>query len=226
MIDIFGREKKRFVKNIAVFVDGPNIIRKEFSIDLDELRKIAQKYGRIVTGKVFLNQFASDKLVEAIANQGFEPAIMLAGEKAADVDVSVAVAAMEAGYDRNIDMIAIASRDADYLPAVQAVKKLGKEVLIIGAEPGFSKALQRAADHVELLQKKSSQPQDYHQHPQQHQYHSHQRQQQRPHHMQGHYGQQRPQQEQQRTQEHQHQSEQKEQPKPNSERSRQEPTSN
>lgn len=158
MIDIFGREKKRSVKNIAVFVDGPNIIRKEFSIDLDELRKIVQKYGRIVTGKVFLNQFASDKLVEAIANQGFEPAIMLAGEKAADVDVSVAVAAMEAGYDRNIDMIAIASRDADYLPAVQAVKKLGKEILIIGAEPGFSKALQRAADHVELLQKKSSQP--------------------------------------------------------------------
>ena len=156
-----------------MFVDGPNIIRKEFSIDLDELRKIAQKYGRIVTGKVFLNQFASDKLVEAIANQGFEPAIMLAGEKAADVDVSVAVAAVEAGYDSNIDMIAIASRDADYLPAVQAVKKLGKEVLIIGAEPGFSKALQRAADHVEILQKKAG-PQSQHQHYQQ------QRQQPRP----------------------------------------------
>lgn len=155
MVDIFGREKKRAVKNIAIFVDGPNIIRKEFSIDLDELRKIAQKYGRIVTGKVFLNQFASDKLVEAIANQGFEPVIMLAGEKAADVDVSVAVAAVEAGHDGNIDMVAIASRDADYLPAVQVVKKLGKEVLIIGAEPGFSKALQRAADHVELLQTKS-----------------------------------------------------------------------
>jgi uncharacterized protein (TIGR00288 family) len=195
------------VKNIAVFVDGPNIIRKEFSIDLDELRKIAQKYGRIVTGKVFLNQFASDKLVEAIANQGFEPAIMLAGEKAADVDVSVAVAAMEAGYDRNIDMVAIASRDADYLPAVQAIKKLGKEILIIGAEPGFSKALQRGADYVEVLQTKSSHPQDYHQHPQQqHQYHSHQRQQQMPHHMQRPQSQQRPQQPQQ--------PQQKEQPKP------------
>ncbi len=185
MIVIFGREKKRAVKNIAVFVDGPNIIRKEFSIDLDELRKIVQKYGRIVTGKVFLNQFASDKLVEAIANQGFEPAIMLAGEKAADVDVSVAVAAVEAGHDSNIDMVAIASRDADYLPAVQVVKKLGKEMLIIGVEPGFSKALQRAADHVEILQTKSSppvqnqghvqQPQNYH-HPQHHQYHNRQRQ--------------------------------------------------
>ncbi|HJW97035.1 MAG TPA: TIGR00288 family NYN domain-containing protein [archaeon] len=166
VVDIFGREKKRTVKNIALFVDGPNIIRKEFSIDLDELRRRVQKYGRIITGKVFLNQFASDKLVEAIANQGFEPAIMLAGEKTADVDVSVAVAAMEAGYDSNIDMVAIASRDADYLPAVQAIKKLGKEILIIGAEPGFSKALQRGADYVELLQKKGVQPQQRQMHQQ------------------------------------------------------------
>ena len=139
-------------------MDGPNIIRKEFSIDLDELRRMVQRYGRIVTGKVFLNQFASDKLVEAVANQGFEPSIMLAGEKDADVDVPVAVAAVEAAYDRNIDMVAIASRDADYLAAVQSIKKLGKEVLIIGAEPGFSKALQRGADYVEILQKKNQQP--------------------------------------------------------------------
>jgi uncharacterized protein (TIGR00288 family) len=213
VIDIFGREKKRVVKNIAVFVDGPNIIRKEFSIDLDELRRIVQKYGRIVTGKVFLNQFASDKLVEAIANQGFEPAIMLAGEKAADVDVSVAVAAMEAGYDRNIDMVAIASRDADYLPAVQAVKKLGKEILIIGVEPGFSKALQRAADHVEMLQKKSSGPEQgqqsqprYHQHRRN--YHQ-QRRHQRHHHPQNPQGNP-PQQQEQHTQQH---DQQKEQPK-------------
>ena|GEM_PF-575238 len=201
MIDIFGREKKRTVRNIAVFVDGPNIIRKEFSIDLDELRRIVQKYGRIVTGKVFLNQFASDKLVEAIANQGFEPAIMLAGEKAADVDVSVAVAAMEAGYDRNIDMVAIASRDADYLPAVQAVKKLGKEILIIGVEPGFSKALQRAADQVEMLQKKSSGP-EQNQHSQQGQQRS--QQQQRYHQHGHHYQQQRHHQRQQHHQNPQH----------------------
>ncbi len=151
---MFGFGSKRSVKNVALFVDGPNIIRKEFSIDLDDMRKAVQKYGRIAIAKVFLNQFASDKLVEAIANQGFEPAIMLAGERAADVDVSVAVAVMEAGHDRNIDVIAIASRDADYLPAIQAVKKLGKEIIIIGVEPGFSKALQKSADYVEILEKK------------------------------------------------------------------------
>ena len=152
--NIFGLGGKKAVKSIALFVDGPNIIRKEFSIDLDDMRKAVQKYGRIVTGKVFLNQHAPEKLVEAVANQGFEPAVMLAGEKEADVDVSVAVAAMQAGYDKGIDIVAIASRDADYLPVVQEVKKMGKEVLIIAAEPGFSKALQKAADYVEILQRK------------------------------------------------------------------------
>jgi uncharacterized LabA/DUF88 family protein len=130
---------------------------------------------------------------------------MLAGEKAADVDVSVAVAAVEAAYDRNIDMVAIASRDADYLPAVQAIKKLGKEILIIGAEPGFSKALQRGADYVEILRtKSSSQHEQGQQRPQQYSRYHHQRhhyQQQRPHHPQNP----------QHAQEH---AQQKEQPKP------------
>lgn len=174
MIHIFG--KKRSVKNIALFVDGPNIIRKEFSIDLDDLRKAVQKYGRIITGKVFLNQFASDKLVEAVANQGFEPSIMLAGEKESDVDVSVAVASIQAAYDKSIDVVAIASRDADYLPVIQAVKKLGKEVIIVGIEPGFSKALQKAADYVEILQKKSSQPQNYQQYSHRPQHNVHRQQ--------------------------------------------------
>lgn len=147
--------RKRNRKNIALLIDGPNIIRKEFNLDLDDLRKAAQKYGRIVIGKVFLNQFAPEKLVEAIANQGFEPVINLAGEKESDVDVAVAVAAVKAAYDKNIDIIAIASRDADYLPAIQLAKEMGKEILIIGIEPGFSKALQRAGDYVEVLEKKT-----------------------------------------------------------------------
>ena len=154
MKKLLGFGKKREKKNIALFVDGPNIIRKEFNLDLDDLRSAVQKYGRIVTGKVFLNQFASEKLVEAIANQGFEPVINLAGEKESDVDVAVAVAAVRAAYDKNIDVIAIASRDADYLPAIQVAKEMGKEVLIVGVEPGFSKALQRSGDYVEILKKK------------------------------------------------------------------------
>jgi uncharacterized protein (TIGR00288 family) len=139
------------VKNVAFFVDGPNIIRREFNVDLGAIRKKVEKYGRIMVGKVFLNQFASEKLIEAIANQGFEPQIMLAGETASDVDVSVAVAIVRAAYNRDVDFIAVASRDADYLPAIQVAKEMGKKVIIIGAQPGFSKALQHVADYVEIV---------------------------------------------------------------------------
>lgn len=138
-------------KNIALFVDGPNIIRKEFNVNLDELRRVLEKHGRLMIGKVFLNQYASEKLVEAIANQGFEPAIFLAGEADSDVDVALAVSVVKAAYNEKVDVIAIASRDADYLPAIQVAKEQGKKVVVIGINPGFSRALQNAADSVEIL---------------------------------------------------------------------------
>jgi len=150
----FRKRKKNGKGNLALFVDGPNIIRKEFNIDLDELRNITGRYGRIITGKIFLNQHASDKLIEAIANQGFEPKVVLAGEVDSDVDVSVAVDIVKACFNDNIDTIALASRDADYLPALQFAKERGKIVLVIGTKPGFSKALQHVADYVELLSKR------------------------------------------------------------------------
>jgi uncharacterized protein (TIGR00288 family) len=150
----FGKRGGREVKNVALFVDGPNIIRREFNIDLDELRRMTAKYGRIVTGKVFLNQHAPDKLIEAVANQGFEPKVVLAGEAEADVDVSVAVEIVRASFDEKIDVIALASRDADYLPAIQLAKEKGKTIVIVALNPGFSKALQNVADHVEHLSKR------------------------------------------------------------------------
>jgi len=153
MWSMFRRKKKEKEKgNVALFVDGPNIIRKEFSVDLGELKKTAEKYGRLMVAKVFLNQYASDKLIEAIANQGMEPSIVLAGERESDVDVAVAVAAVEAAYNEEVDTIIIASRDADFLPVIQTVKKRGKKAVVIGINPGFSKALQHAADYVETLQ--------------------------------------------------------------------------
>lgn len=141
-------------KNVAIFIDGPNMIRKEFNIDLKEVRERAKKYGRIVFGKVFLNQFASEKLIEAVASQGFEPLITLAVEKDQDIDVHMAAEAMEAAYSKDIDVIILVSRDTDFLPIIQKAKKLGKDTVVMGSEPGFSIALRNAADHVEDLTKK------------------------------------------------------------------------
>jgi len=106
--------------NVALFLDGPNMIRKEFNMDLRDLRKKVEKYGRISIGKVFLNQFAPDKLIEAIANEGFETVISLGDpEQKTDVDVPITVHAMEAIYTPTIDVIALVSRDADFLSLIQ-----------------------------------------------------------------------------------------------------------
>jgi len=149
-------EKKRYYKErrkVALFVDGPNMLRKEFMVDLRELKRGLRKFGRITIAKVFLNQFAPEKLIEAVINEGFESIMVLAEkeEESTDVDVSMAVSAVETALTKDVDIIAIATRDADFLPVIQTAKRYGKEVIVIGADPGFSASLRNAADYVVKL---------------------------------------------------------------------------
>jgi len=139
--------------NVALFVDGPNMLRKEFMVDLRELRKRAEKYGRVVVARVFLNQFAPEKLIEAIINEGFESVMVLAEheEEGSDVDVTLAVSAMETLLTKDMDVMAIATRDADFLPVILKSREYGKQVIVLGAEPGFSVSIRNAADYVENL---------------------------------------------------------------------------
>lgn len=140
--------------NVGIFVDGPNVVRKEFDLDLDELREKTGEFGNIKIGKVFLNQYASDKLIEAIISQGFEAELGLGGEKAkeSDVDVYMAVNAVEAVFNDDIDVIVLVTRDTDFLPVIQKAKEYGKETVVMGMDPGFSTALKNAADHVVELE--------------------------------------------------------------------------
>jgi uncharacterized protein (TIGR00288 family) len=143
----FGEKPK-----LAFFVDGPNMIRKEFNLDLKDLKRRVEKYGRIIIGKVFLNQFASEKLIEAVANEGFETVIALGDpEQKTDVDVSIAVHAMEAINNPEIEVIALASRDADFLPLIQKAKEKGKITVLVTVESGLAVSLKHAADYVEML---------------------------------------------------------------------------
>ncbi len=135
--------KKKADKNIACFVDGPNIIRKELGIDLEKVRKTLGKFGKLKIAKVFLDQYASDKLIEAVTNQGFDVVIV-----PSDVDVALAVEATETTFNEAIDIIAIVSRDSDFKPVLMKAKAKGKETIVAGAEPDFSSALRNAADVV------------------------------------------------------------------------------
>ena len=130
-------------KTIACFVDGPNMIRKDTGVDLGKVKKKLQKYGSIKVAKVFLDQFASDKLIEAVTNQGYEVIII-----PSDVDVALAVEAAQFIFKSSIDIIAIVSRDSDFKPILTKAKENGKETIIVGSEPDFSSALKNTADIV------------------------------------------------------------------------------
>ncbi len=151
---VFDKLRKGLRRNnIAVFMDGPNILRSEFDLDLDEFRESLESRGTISVAKVFLNQYASEKLIEAVVSQGFEPVLGVGEieEEESDVDVYLSVAAAESIFDENIDTVVLVTRDADFIPVVQKAKEKGKNVIVAGMEPGFSTALQNAADSVMLL---------------------------------------------------------------------------
>ena len=137
-------------KTIGLINDGPNILRKEFGIKLENVKEALEKIGKIRVAKVVLNQYAPQGLIEAIVNQGFEPIIV-----AGDTDVRIAIEAMELIYNSDIEVIGLATRDADFLPIINEGKRKGKETVIIGMEPGFSVALQNAADYVIRMEGKS-----------------------------------------------------------------------
>ena len=133
-------------KHIGLLVDGPNVLRKEFNVSLSDMKAKLEPYGQIKVGKVFLDQYAPDKLIEAVTNQGFESVIT-----STDVDVSMAVEAIELVYNPTIDTIALMTRDADFQPVLQKAKLKGKETIVLGVEPGFSAALKNTADIVIMV---------------------------------------------------------------------------
>jgi uncharacterized protein (TIGR00288 family) len=147
IMQYLGSRKEKGRKKIGLLVDGPNMLRKEFQMDLEEIRDMLKEYGDVRMGKVFLNQYASEKLVEAVENQGFEPVICTSG----DVDVMIAVEGMDMIYNPVIDTLALVSRDSDLRPVLLKAMEHGKETIIFGAEPGFSVALKNSADYVIVL---------------------------------------------------------------------------
>ena len=140
------RRREEKPRGVAVLVDGPNMLRKEFQIDLDEIRRILKDFGDIRIGMVFLNQYASEKLIEAVENQGFECVVT-----GSDVDVRMAVEGMEILFKDNIDTLAIVTRDADFKPLLSKASMHGKETILFGAEPGLSAALKNMSDYVIVL---------------------------------------------------------------------------
>ncbi|MHA2357880.1 MAG: NYN domain-containing protein [Candidatus Heimdallarchaeaceae archaeon] len=137
-------------KKIAVFVDGPNFLRKvkNRQIKLEEVDEKIQDLGRASIKKVILNEHASKNLIQAITNSGYKPLV-----SHHDTYITLAVEVMEAIKDgKNVDVVVIASRHARVTPILAKVKEKGLETVVLGFEPGFSIAVQKMANQTLFLE--------------------------------------------------------------------------
>ena len=132
---------------VGLFVDGPNVFRAEFHADLDDLREAAEGFGRLAVARVYLDADAPADLLRAVEAHSFE-AVVTSG----DIDVRLAVDATKTAANRGLGTIAIASRDLDFKPVIEAATREGaRTVAIAPGDHGRSTGLAAAADEAVRL---------------------------------------------------------------------------
>jgi len=135
----------RGADRVGLFVDGPNVLRAEFDVDLDDVRTAAGEQGRLVLARLYLDENAPAELVRAAEAHGFE-VVTTSG----DVDVRLAVDATAAISD--LDIVVIVSRDTDFKPVLERAAREGlRTVAIAPGEYGRSDALRNAAQEARTL---------------------------------------------------------------------------
>jgi uncharacterized protein (TIGR00288 family) len=132
---------------VGLLVDGPNVLRSEFGVDLQDVRAVAAEAGTIAVSRLYLDQNASAGLIQAGEATGFE-VVTTSG----DVDTKLAVDGTELAVLEVVDLLAIASRDTDFKPVLEVASKHGLETMAIApGTHGRSDALQNSAQTAVTL---------------------------------------------------------------------------
>lgn len=137
-------------KKIAVFIDGPNILRDGYK--LSAINKILEEEGKIAIKKVYLTRFSGEKLVEAVAIAGYEPIICVSD----DTDTKLIIDASEfiLNNDKHkFDVFALGSGDFDFFPLLCLAKDKGLETLVFSLKNQHgSEAMKNFADIYKALE--------------------------------------------------------------------------
>ncbi|AGB16295.1 hypothetical protein Halru_1689 [Halovivax ruber XH-70] len=132
---------------VALVVDGPNVFREEFDVDLDELRGLGRAEGPLVASRLYVNEHATPGLIQAAEARGFEVVVT-----SGDVDVRLAVDATALVTSERIGTLVVVSRDTDFKPVLERARVDGIETLAVAPGTyGRSDALQNAADRAITL---------------------------------------------------------------------------
>ncbi len=133
---------------VGLFVDGPNVLRDEFDVDLADVREAAAAHGRLGVARLYLDEHATPGLVQAAEANGFEVVVT-----SGDVDVKLAIDATECALSTAVDTVAVASRDTDFKPVLEKAGTVGvATVAIAPGEHGRSDALRHAANEAVVIE--------------------------------------------------------------------------
>ena len=145
LLDRLRGGSRRGAPRVGIFVDGPNVFRSEFDVDLDELRELARNEGTVALARVYVDENASGGLIQAAEARGFE-VVTTSG----DVDVKLGIDAVEAAVADRVDTVVVVSRDTDFKPVLELAAKRGlRTVAVAPGTHGRSDALRNAA-HREI----------------------------------------------------------------------------
>ncbi len=132
---------------VGLFVDGPNVLRSEFDVDLDDVSAAARSRGRPTLVRLYVDEHATPGLIQAAEAHGFE-----VFTTSGDVDVKLAVDATAAVVAGDIDVLAVASRDMDFKPVMETAARHGVRTLAIAPGTyGRSDALRAVAHEAVTL---------------------------------------------------------------------------
>jgi len=127
---------------VALFVDGPNVLREEFDVDLDDVLAVAKTAGSIRVARLYLDEHAPTGLIQAAEARGFETVVT-----SGDVDVRLAVDLARFVVEGKADTLVVASRDTDFKPGIELANEYGlRTIALAPGEFGRSDALTNAAD--------------------------------------------------------------------------------
>jgi uncharacterized protein (TIGR00288 family) len=132
---------------VGLLVDGPNVLRGEFDVDLDDVRRAAEDAGRVAVARLYVDEHATPGLIQAAEARGFEVVVT-----SGDVDVKLAIDGTGLVHSGTIDVLALTSRDTDFKPLVETANREGVRTLAIApGEHGRSDALGNAANDAVVL---------------------------------------------------------------------------
>jgi len=143
---VLRRKKDDKKEKLGMLIDGSNLLVDNIKEDLEKIDETIASIGDLRIAKVILDQQMPDIYIDRLMAAGYLP-IVVSG----DTDVYMSIEAMDLIYSDELEIVAFWTSDINFLPIIIKAKELGKEIVVLGRNEGFSETLENAADYIVIL---------------------------------------------------------------------------